>query len=77
MVHHVFGIVCLVCMMVCGLDLPMATQIVMGTEITSVILIIRDRLGKNSTSVPALINSIMLFVTYTLFRAIMLPIVWM
>ena len=70
------GIICLICMLTCGMDLPMSTQIVMGTEITNVILIIRDRLGKNSTSIAALINSVCLFVFYTLLRVLMMPIVW-
>lgn len=76
MVHHMMAIICLLCMLYGGMELPLATQIVMGTEITNVILIIRDRLGKNSTSLAANINSACLVIFYTVLRVVMMPIVW-
>merc|ERR1719327_303540 len=54
--------------------MPALSQTVMLCELSSVHLIVRDLLGRKSNGSLATTNSIMLFISFTLFRTLYFPL---
>ena len=73
--HHIAGSISFLVGVYIGADLPIMFQVVTGTELTNIFLIIRDRVGKEyeGRTVFATVNVLMFVLTYTVLRMIMCP----
>ena len=72
-VHHVLVISSAVMALFAGYSMPMECQLAMLAEGSNIFLNHRTILGKKNTSNLALINNVLFFVSYTVFRILYLP----
>ena len=72
-VHHVLVISSAVMALFAGYSMPMECQLAMLAEGSNIFLNNRTILGKKNTSNLALINNVLFFVSYTVFRILYLP----
>ena len=72
-VHHFVSFVCYFCALKGGHSMPMLTHVAMTCELSQIFLNIRNVIGKESTGLFPLINNLVFFFTYTLFRVILFP----
>lgn len=73
--HHIAGTISFLLGVYVGADLPLVFQVVTGTELTNIFLIIRDRIGKEKEgkTVFATVNVLMFVLSYTILRMVMCP----
>ena len=72
-VHHFVSYVCYFAAMRGGRTMPLLTHLAMICEVSQVFLNIRNTIGKESTGLFPLINNLVFFITYTLFRVVLFP----
>lgn len=53
--------------------MPQLTHVAMTCELSQIFLNIRNVMGKESTGLIPLVNNLLFFVTYTVFRIILFP----
>lgn len=71
--HHILSSFCILGGFYNGHSNPLQAQACLLSEISGVFLSIRTVIGKNAHGVFALINSVMIFLTFTIFRMIHFP----
>jgi hypothetical protein len=53
-----------------GMHMPQGTHLTMVCEVSQVFLNIRNTLGKHSKGILPLLNNVMFFISYTIFRVV-------
>ena len=71
--HHILACFCILGGMYNGHADPLLAQACMLSEISGVFLSIRRFLGKNASGTFALVNNILFFLSYTIFRIVHFP----